>query len=79
VTPEVISVAGGAGSQETAAILAAVVGLLQEEAAAAATPPPPPRQSRWVLAWRPRAVALDRSAQLHSIAATKETGPLGTP
>ena len=68
MTSEAISIAGGAGPKETAAILAAVVRVLHDEAAERATPPPRPRQSSWVLAWRPRAVALDRSAHLHTIA-----------
>ena len=51
-----VTIAGGAGPQETAAILAAVSALLQDEATARANPPAPPRQSAWVLAWRPREV-----------------------
>lgn len=79
MTSEVISIAGGAGPKETAAILAAVVSLLHDEAAEKATPPPPPRQSTWVLAWRPRAVALDRSGHLHAISAPRTHDEPETP
>lgn len=53
-----IEITGGAGPQEAAAIVAAVAQVIVEEEGLRALPPVRPEQSPWVLAGRPREVAL---------------------